>query len=118
MKKIIIMILFVLLVCVLVWFFKQQNTVEGYVLISGKGGIRIIETYDSPTPPKVKGKTPEEIDKLYRFQGLDIDMPIANKIIFSSFMPEEKVRVYYTGGVYLTAPGRLIHPHFIIKLKK
>lgn len=68
--------------------------------------------------PYVKGKTPEEIDKMYRFKGTTSEIPIANKLILSKFKPEQKVWIYYTGGVYLSAPGRILHPHLIIKLKK
>jgi len=121
MKKIIILFLSLFIIglsAYFIWFFKYQDTIDGYVLSSGKQGIWIVESIGLKSPPDLKGKSAKEIAEMYKFKGVTSELPLPNRMVHSRYKVGQKVRIYYTGGVYLTAPGDLDSPKLIIKLKE
>ncbi|GIN61649.1 hypothetical protein J27TS8_16420 [Robertmurraya siralis] len=116
MKKKIFIILFalILLSVPFIWVFKFQSIEEGYVIRTGADTLWVV----NEKPKNLKGKSTEEISQMYRFKGTIYTIPLTNKLLKNEYNIGQKVRIYYDGKRYLSAPGRAENTSFIIKLKE
>lgn len=116
MKKKIFIILFILLLlsAPFIWAYKFQYIEEGYVIRAGTDTLWVV----NEKPPNFKGKSSEEISKMYRFKGTVYTIPLTNKLLKNEYNIGQKVRIHYDGRVYLSAPGRAENTSLITKVKE
>lgn len=117
MKKFIITLICILIVTFVSWFFSQE-TIEGYRIKTGDSEIWVIESTLSDKKPEIEGKTQAEIDEIYNLQGTYFHIPAINKIANTDFKLGQKIRIYWDGRVYTSAPGIVDDTVLIVKIKE
>lgn len=104
---------------IFLWF-QSQNVDEGYVYATRESDLWIIIELDSK---EVEGKTEEEILLLLEEissepGGAFYDIPLANQIIGTDFEKGDKVKVYWSGTVLQTRPGKIKGTSLIRKIEE
>lgn len=119
MKKryiILLALIAILLIGGVVWF-QSQNVTEGYVYSARDSDLWIMEL----DAQEVEGKTKEEIVSLLEeisseSGGAFYDIPLVNRITGTDFEEGDKVKVYWSGWVMQSKPGKIKDTALIWKI--
>lgn len=108
---------FILVVLILsIWFFNQHVT-EGYIYSKDDSRIWVIELSDSETKENDRDEIMAVLKEKSSKQAGDFyDVPFVNKVLNTNFDNGQKVRIYWTGNVYASAPGQIEGTLLIVKI--
>lgn len=110
MKKPIILFIVIIIIVCSIWFYESQSISEGYILEVGDKEMLVI---DSSRNTNIKAMTPNEISEAYKTNGTFYKIPIVNSILNTKFRKGQKVKIFWSGEVLQSLPGRVQHTSFI-----
>ena len=112
-----IVFLLILTVIGIVLWLNTQETMEGYVQFSDESSIRVIEV----TGAEIRAeKDMIELlnSKALESEGIIFDKPFLNNVIGpSKFNEGDKVKVFWPGGAFQSAPALVKDTFFIMNVK-
>jgi hypothetical protein len=118
MKKVSVITVLLILIVYIICVFNQSVS-EGYVYSSRDDSkVWVIEL----SKTEIHGKTKEQIldlieTKATESRGIFYDVPLINKALNTSFEKGQKVKIYWTGVVMQSAPGKIKDTFLIMKIK-
>ncbi|GKW46908.1 DUF3221 domain-containing protein [Planococcus sp. NCCP-2050] len=116
-KKIILSIIILLVIGIgfTIWF-NTQESMEGYVYSTEDSSLWVIELGDEEInkgdsiPDLLKAKASES-------EGVVFEEPLLNRVTGSSnFQEGDKVKIYWSGGAFQSAPSLVENTFFINKV--
>jgi len=115
MKKTITIIILFVIIAGSIYFYKSQNITEGYVIGVWDKEILVVDSLKGTDSKKMEMN---DISKAYKSYGTFYKIPITNRILHTHFKIGQKVKIFWSGEVLQSLPGKVEHTSFIRIISK